>query len=276
MRKLRKIYVASSWRNPIQQEIVGVLRSAGHEVYDFRNPDEDNHNHGFGWSQIDPNWQSWTPEQYTEHLYSDNPIIERGFALDAAALDWADTCVLVLPCGRSAHLEAGYAIGQGKPTIFYLHPDKFEPELMYKLGSGCVNNQQDLLDRVDNPWMIWGTGMLQTKLATWFAANGGIPAFPNVLLRAKKEFDELLEVTTAKSMGADADAGFNDYQERPDIREEMADVGICLMMAADILGFNLLAEMRAKHTINQKRKWVVDELGCLRHIKGTDPRGESK
>lgn len=34
----RRIYVASSWRNPIQPAIVDALRAAGHEVYDFRNP----------------------------------------------------------------------------------------------------------------------------------------------------------------------------------------------------------------------------------------------
>ena len=29
---------------------------------------------------------------------------------------WDDTFVLVLPCGRSAHLELGWAVGQGKRT----------------------------------------------------------------------------------------------------------------------------------------------------------------
>ena len=33
-----KTYVASSWRNSHQQSVVHVLRTAGHEVYDFRNP----------------------------------------------------------------------------------------------------------------------------------------------------------------------------------------------------------------------------------------------
>ena len=33
-----KIYVASSWRNPYQPEVVAALKKAGHEVYDFRNP----------------------------------------------------------------------------------------------------------------------------------------------------------------------------------------------------------------------------------------------
>lgn len=141
---VRKIYVASSWRNPIQQEIVRVLRKAGHEVYDFVNPAPGQH--GFAWLEVNPDWLNWTPEQFIADLYSGHPAVMRGFSLDKDALDWADTCVLVLPCGRSAHLEAGYAAGRGKLTIFYLHPDHFEPELMYLLGGGCVTSLEGLLD----------------------------------------------------------------------------------------------------------------------------------
>lgn len=35
---MAKIYVASSWRNPYQPEVVAALRKTGYEVYDFRNP----------------------------------------------------------------------------------------------------------------------------------------------------------------------------------------------------------------------------------------------
>lgn len=35
---MAKIYVASSWRNVFQQDVVGILRDLGHEVYDFKNP----------------------------------------------------------------------------------------------------------------------------------------------------------------------------------------------------------------------------------------------
>lgn len=139
---MRKIYVASSWRNPIQQEIVVALRAEGHDVYDFRNPAPGNH--GFAWSAIDPNWLGWEPSVFA-NLVTTHPVAAAGFKLDKDALDWCDTCVLVLPCGRSAHLEAGYAIGRGKHTIFYLHPDKFEPELMYLLGDGFAGSVSELL-----------------------------------------------------------------------------------------------------------------------------------
>ena len=127
----RRIYVASSWRNPDQPGIVAALRADGHEVYDFRNPKPGDE--GFHWSEIDPEWLGWTPKPYRDLL--DHPIAVDGFASDFAAMAWADTFVLALPCGRSAHLEAGWAIGQGKPTAILLHEDKFEPELMYRMAA---------------------------------------------------------------------------------------------------------------------------------------------
>lgn len=149
---MRRIYIASSWRNPIQQEIVQVLREEGHEVYDFRNPVPGNY--GFAWSVVNPDWLQWTPEQFIADLYSGHPAVERGFAFDKNALDWADTCVLVLPCGRSAHLEAGYAAGKGKQTFFFLHPEKFEPELMYLLGDGCVTSVEQLTSLLAEPVIV--------------------------------------------------------------------------------------------------------------------------
>lgn len=144
---MKRIYVASSWRNLIQREIVQVLREAGHEVYDFRNPAPGNK--GFAWSEVNPACLQWSPEQFITDLYSGHAAVEQGFRFDKNGLDWADVCVLVLPCGRSAHLEAGYAAGRGKRTLFYLHPDRFEPELMYLLGDGCVTNASDLLRAIE-------------------------------------------------------------------------------------------------------------------------------
>lgn len=144
----RRIYVASSWRNPLQPDIVKALRGSGHEVYDFRNPGPGDN--GFAWSEIDPDWLGWKPRKFAE-LVRTHPVARAGFNKDKAALDWCDTCVLVLPCGRSAHLEAGYAAGQGKRTIFYLHEDKFEPELMYLLGHGFVDTVDGLLASLDQP-----------------------------------------------------------------------------------------------------------------------------
>jgi len=122
-----KIYVASSWRNKSQPSVVLALRNAGHKVYDFRNPkDGDN---GFHWSEIDPEWKTWGAKRYRECL--NHPIAEAGFQSDMQAMMWADVFVGVLPFGRSASLEMGWASGKGKKTILLLEDG--EPELMVKM-----------------------------------------------------------------------------------------------------------------------------------------------
>lgn len=130
-----RIYVASSWRNTHQQAIVAALREAGHDVYDFRNPRPGDK--GFAWSEIDPNWLNWDPETFRRCLT--HPIAKDGFASDMDALASCDACVLVLPCGRSAHLELGWAAGAGKLTAV-LFTGQDEPELMYRmLHHVCVD-----------------------------------------------------------------------------------------------------------------------------------------
>ena len=51
---MAKIYVASSWRNAWQPEVVIALRAAGHEVFDFRHPWKGYD--AFRWSDIDEAW----------------------------------------------------------------------------------------------------------------------------------------------------------------------------------------------------------------------------
>lgn len=136
---MARIYVASSWRNCYQQDIVRDLRLHGHDVYDFRNPF--NGVPGFAWSDIDPDWQGWSAARYRE-LLTTHPIAALGFVSDLRGMQWADTCLLVLPCGRSAHLEAGWFCGQGKRTII-LTRDGEEPELMALLATDiCISMEE--------------------------------------------------------------------------------------------------------------------------------------
>ena len=137
---MAKIYVASSWRNQYYPEVVARLKEAGHEVYDFRNPPHGGN--GFRWTDVDPKAFEWDFQQYQEGLT--HPLAERQFAADLEALEWADTCVLVLPCGRSAHTEAGWMAGAGKRVIAYI-PELPEAELMYKLFDAVTGTLDDLL-----------------------------------------------------------------------------------------------------------------------------------
>ena len=137
---MAKIYVASSWRNEYYPGVVDSLRKAGYYVYDFRNPPSGDP--GFKWGNVNPNYMDWRPEEYRDNL--SHPMAERQFNNDIEAMEDCDTCVLVLPCGRSAHTEAGWFAGKGKKVIAYI-PQKEEPELMYKLFSGVATSLDELL-----------------------------------------------------------------------------------------------------------------------------------
>jgi len=135
-----KIYVASSWRNEVQPDVVRVLRSAGHEVYDFRNPKPGND--GFRWTAIERTPRPWSTEVYRRVV--NHPIAIEGFALDFGAMKWADACVLVRPCGASASFELGWCMGAGKRgVVLQLQPD--EPELMFREAT-IVGSFAELLD----------------------------------------------------------------------------------------------------------------------------------
>jgi hypothetical protein len=59
-------------------------------------------------------------------------------------MKWADTCVMILPCGRSANTEAGWMKGAGK-KVFVFSPIKQEPELMYKIHDGIFSHIDELI-----------------------------------------------------------------------------------------------------------------------------------
>lgn len=149
------IYVASSWRNNLQAAaVVHTLRAAGAEVYGFKNPSNATE---FKWADVDlVPWMGTQDNQRTPMPYEgvvevdkyldslEHPRAEEGFASDFAAMQAADIMVLVLPCGRSAHLKLGWAVGAGKRTAVLLD-DPVGPELMYKMVDYLATDLMDLL-----------------------------------------------------------------------------------------------------------------------------------
>lgn len=196
------VYVASSWRNPVQSAVVEALRAAGIDCYDFKNPEAGT---GFSWAEVKPpsapdsvsvcqhcgsniargtfaELGRWEPDYdaandhvqwrhlstgYASCLNSSSayampkkgsdwetadtylemvahPRAIEGYASDFAAMQRADTFVMVLPCGKSAHLELGWAVGAGKRTAILLE-DPVEPELMYRMVDHIARDLDDLL-----------------------------------------------------------------------------------------------------------------------------------
>lgn len=120
-----KVYVASSWRNNYQPQVVQMLRADGFDVYDFKDSE------GFHWSEVDPAWKMWSPAAYLEGLK--HPCAQRGFSRDMEALRDAVAVVMVMPCGPSASMEMGFAVGAGKQVAVYV-PELREPDLMVKMA----------------------------------------------------------------------------------------------------------------------------------------------
>lgn len=141
-----KLYIASSWRNEYYPSVVSELREKGFDVYDFRNPPTGEG--GFKWSYISEDYMNWTPEQYREQLQS-NPLATKQLQNDIEAMRSCDACVLVLPCGRSAHTEAGWFSGAGKKVVVYI-PCKQEPELMYGLFDGVCTTIEEIIEKLKN------------------------------------------------------------------------------------------------------------------------------
>ena len=93
--------------------------------------------------EVFDDWFSAGPEaddRWKEHEeFKGRPYIEaiRGhhakdvFEFDKRHLDSSDAAVLVLPAGRSAHLEAGYMVGCGKPVYILWDETPKLPEIWY-------------------------------------------------------------------------------------------------------------------------------------------------
>jgi len=148
------IYVASSWRNTVQPSVVDALRSAGFDVYDFKNPPGLT---GFAWDEVglvhsNPvDGPTGTPDlsHAGDFLAAlDHPRAIAGFESDFGAMQRADAIIAIAPCGRSAHLELGWAAGARKRTAVLLD-DPCTPELMYRMVEHVATDMDSLLAWLD-------------------------------------------------------------------------------------------------------------------------------
>lgn len=136
-----KIYVASSWRNDFQPEVVRLLREDRHEVYDFKDSE------GFHWSEVDRDWKEWVSDIPSYLTGLNHPCAERGFNRDMKALRECDACIYVMPCGVSASLEAGWACGAGKRVFVYV-PGLREPDLMVKMAELVTDDLESIRQKL--------------------------------------------------------------------------------------------------------------------------------
>jgi hypothetical protein len=136
-----KIYLIGSLRNPTIPELGVALRALGHEVFDDW--------HGAG-PEADDYWQKYEQERGRDYLSALHGFAASNvFEFDMRHLDSAAAAVLVLPAGKSAHLELGYMRGRGAWTavLFDSEPDRWD--VMYRLADAQFFSIESLLEAID-------------------------------------------------------------------------------------------------------------------------------
>lgn len=137
---MAKIYVASSWKNEHHERVVWMLENMGHIVYDFRKSNKPICSHIKNYE--------WTTEVYMNKLESKHA--DELYASNLEAINNADICIVVPPCGKSSHSIAGYMAGKGKKVYVYFPDGRIqEPELMYKMYSGIIFGETNFREMFD-------------------------------------------------------------------------------------------------------------------------------
>jgi len=121
----------------VYQEVVRVLEALGLNAHNFRNLDDSKP--VFQWDDI--GFCDYGSSIRASLKCSD---AQASYHSDMAALASAQACLMVLPCGLSSHLVAGYAAGQRKRTaVFTL--DELKQELMYNMFGRILLSWSDLV-----------------------------------------------------------------------------------------------------------------------------------
>ena len=140
---IKSVYVAGSMRNPRVTQVAKLLREQGFEVFDdWYSPGE----------QADNRWQEYEKDRgrtYAEAL--DGYHAKHVFDLDHHHLKRCDAFVLVMPAGKSAHIELGWFC-KDKPAfvLFDKEPERYDImyRFVYETGGAVVFSDQELLGKL--------------------------------------------------------------------------------------------------------------------------------
>lgn len=138
-----KVYVIGSLRNPKVREVASRLREAGFNAFD------DWHAAG---PEADDIWRDYEHQRGRSYKAAlGAPLAQKNFEFDREHIEESDAVILVLPAGRSCHLELGFAIGKGIPGFILLEEE--EPErwdLMYNFADAIVADVEDVIEELNN------------------------------------------------------------------------------------------------------------------------------
>lgn len=130
------IYLIGSLRNPQVPIIANQLRAVGLDVFD------DWYAAG---PEADDKWRDYERGRGRNFKEALSGYAARSvFEFDHRHLERAAAVVLILPAGKSGHLELGWALGKGKPGFILLDsPDRWD--VMYQFATKVVTNVPSLI-----------------------------------------------------------------------------------------------------------------------------------
>jgi nucleoside 2-deoxyribosyltransferase len=133
---MKLIYIIGSLRNPQVPVLERELIAQGFDVFAEW--------YGAG-EHADDAWQAYQDglgHSYTEALAS--YAAQMVFNFDKTHLTRCDMVVMLMPTGKSGHLELGYARGLGKPGYILMDKKPKRYDVMYNFASGVFFNKADL------------------------------------------------------------------------------------------------------------------------------------
>lgn len=127
-----KVYIAGSLRNPKIPQVGNAIRAAGVDAFD-------------DWYAVGPEaddrWKDY--EKGRGRSYADalnGHAAANTFDFDKTHLDQCKAAVMVLPAGRSAHLELGYMAGRKMLTYILLEEEIDRWDVMYLFTDGVFTD----------------------------------------------------------------------------------------------------------------------------------------
>ena len=131
------IYIIGSLSGTRVEEVANRLRVEGNDVFDEWRAAQGDY------------WADYAVRRkmpFREALAMD--FTETAFQFDLRHLKQADIGVLVMPAGRSAGLELGWMLGQGKRGYILYDGEPERPDLMAKLATGVFFSVEELINEL--------------------------------------------------------------------------------------------------------------------------------
>lgn len=158
LKRLKSLYLIGSLRNDkeVTAFAIKLQEALGIEVY-------------ASWASCGPNaddhWKTYELARGSDYAAAlDGWSARNVFAHDKYHLDRTSGAVMLLPCGKSCHLELGYTIGMGKPGwIMIDDPDRWD--VMYRFATDRVQSFEALVGSI----RAWDAGAMTP------AQGSGVP-----------------------------------------------------------------------------------------------------